>query len=274
MATKTELLKSILTASGVDPDALPDNLESTLLKAIAENCGAYDWNASEGEPGYIANRTHWAEICVETILEETTLVAVAEGIFSTAEGKAFENAVYDVNYNGVKYECTAFNFGALISMGQSLWAIGNPRVGSSDLEDTGEPFFIAFMDGTIIMTNDGLDEITVSVTKTGEIVHKLPEKYLPETAPFYFEIVCNTSGGISYTASVLVAKLEEELASGRMIIAKFSIYGIPQTNLLHLVSYYADESNPYGKLLLFSGNAYKVTLTPQEDGMYVVENVS
>lgn len=39
MATGTELLKEVLTAAGGEVENLPDNLTSTLLKAIAENIG-------------------------------------------------------------------------------------------------------------------------------------------------------------------------------------------------------------------------------------------
>lgn len=38
MSTKTELYRSILKNMGVDLDTLPDNLTSTLLTFIAENC--------------------------------------------------------------------------------------------------------------------------------------------------------------------------------------------------------------------------------------------
>ena len=39
MATTTELYREILNNLGVDCDNLPDNLTTTLLKAIAQNCG-------------------------------------------------------------------------------------------------------------------------------------------------------------------------------------------------------------------------------------------
>lgn len=39
MATTTELYREILNNLGVDCDTLPDNLSSTLLTAIAQNCG-------------------------------------------------------------------------------------------------------------------------------------------------------------------------------------------------------------------------------------------
>ena len=38
MSTKTELYRSILMNMGVDLDTLPDNLTSTFLRFIAENC--------------------------------------------------------------------------------------------------------------------------------------------------------------------------------------------------------------------------------------------
>lgn len=39
MATETELYADILKNMGVDCDSLPDNMITTLLKAIAQNCG-------------------------------------------------------------------------------------------------------------------------------------------------------------------------------------------------------------------------------------------
>ena len=45
-----------------DLDDLQTSDKSSLVAAINEAANEQpDWNASEGEPGYIANRTHWTD---------------------------------------------------------------------------------------------------------------------------------------------------------------------------------------------------------------------
>lgn len=71
----TELYEGCLTGLGVDTETLPDKLETTYLKAIAEACGC---DMSETDT-----------------LQQTMLMAVAENIATAASG-------------GVKADCGSF----------------------------------------------------------------------------------------------------------------------------------------------------------------------
>lgn len=136
-------------------------------------------------PDYIKNRTHWVEYenGVE-ILPETTITVVDGGYsFETSLNLALGN-VYNVNWEGVDYKCECFEFNL---DGIITYVLGN--LGCAGLgDDTGEPFIIiriVGIDGVSDNTsqasapNDG--DYTLSIQKCLETVHKIDEKYLPET---------------------------------------------------------------------------------------------
>ena len=66
MATTTELYREILNNLGVDCDNLPDNLTTTLLKAIAQNCGG-GGSAGGGVPTALFNGTEEEEFACENM---------------------------------------------------------------------------------------------------------------------------------------------------------------------------------------------------------------
>ena len=103
-----------------------------------------------------------------------------------------------------------------------------------------------------------------------EVVHKLPEKYLPETTPFYFNVLAR---GLNFAAMVTVSKLDEAYASGRTIVLKLvmSADGVTLTHLLRLCSVGENLPDTIGNVYVFESSSYNCKLTPQEDGSYAVE---
>ena len=85
-----------------------------------------------------------------------------------------------VNWNGTEYSCVVKGFNAT-EMGLGVV----PYIGNGadfGLPDTGEPFLVASVsaqNATVIISYEGLTSVTVSIT--GEIVHKMDAKYLPAT---------------------------------------------------------------------------------------------
>lgn len=130
-----------------------------------------DWNASEGEVGYIENRTHYETY--EEILPETVVDTDDEGIgvftptFEIAEGVS-----YEVNVNGETSECrlnTSMGMPALLG-----YSGGVMYVVVSGLYVGGDPetMFVAW-------NGEVPPETKISVKKV--IAVKIPEKYLPES---------------------------------------------------------------------------------------------
>lgn len=131
--------------------------------------GGADWNATEGQPGYVKNRTHWAETA--TLLDNATVVgSYAEfdpiGLFN-------EGQTYHVVFDGVPYDCIGVNLGGITYL-------GNGTLDSYNFGNN-EPFLVL---GTsrhleIIASDEGSHTISI----VGEVVHKIDPKYISGIAP-------------------------------------------------------------------------------------------
>lgn len=162
---------------GADPDADPDlpiwaQLQKELddLKNNGIPGGIPDWNAAEGEPGHVLNRTHWAEGGLVELLPETTLTTDDEGFADiAADFTLIAGDVYTVVYNGTAYQCTCVE-----SDGARILANDGINV------DTGEgmEFAIVQYTGSTFILSMTPGEVTLSIYHGGEIVHKLNNKYL------------------------------------------------------------------------------------------------
>ena len=144
--------------------------------------GQTDWNAQEGEAGYVKNRTHWSVKTEQDILKDYVMTADDNGdmyisqLFELAGGET-----YTVTWNGTAYQCTAQKFE---ENGQSMVMVGNIAAvdGSGD---TGEPFVLASTDlyaasGVygMAMPLDGSASATVSIRGNVETVGELDSKYI------------------------------------------------------------------------------------------------
>ena len=149
-----------------------------------------DWQAPEGEPGHVLNRTHWKDedITVTEILPETTLSAFDMGdgtmVYAVESGVDIQaDKNYTIDYRGVEYNCTAVivqGFESELYLG-NIYALGAPGSTPSN-----EPFAIiaAPEDGSIMIVDiDGnTDDLTISINyvEDNSIYHKLDAKYIPD----------------------------------------------------------------------------------------------
>lgn len=171
-------LDTTLTQEGKAADA------KAVGDAISKLSGGNpDWNAEEGEPGHILNRTHWTESVVVEVLPETVLLGTTDELMEITVPFALTvGETYAVEWNGAAYECVAQEFdtgdGVFISLGDIGAMEGNPT--------TGEPFIVAALPEELaalglyglIIPLDGSSEATVAIYSDGEGVHKLDNKYL------------------------------------------------------------------------------------------------
>lgn len=154
--------------------------EAEFAKKLAEEYPQPDWEAAEGEAGHVLNRTHWVES--GELLPETTLTANENGAIYFPDGVVFEvGETYGITYNNTPYTCTAVDSRTLDPEVAGIVVLGNPAVlGASD---TGEPFAVLYRlgYGAAIVDLNGATSCTVAVSTSGEMVHKLDEKFLPDT---------------------------------------------------------------------------------------------
>lgn len=145
-----------------------------------------DWNAAEGEPGHILNRTHWTEGgMVELLPECNPIYDEGEGAFAIMGAIPFVvGEEITVNWNGTPYKCLTYRFVLDEEMGEFV-VFGNSEALTNEfglaVEANDAPFVflhIALQYVTIVQPLDGSTEVTVSILSNRGTVHKLDNKYL------------------------------------------------------------------------------------------------
>lgn len=170
-----------------------------------------DWNAADGQPGHVLNRTHWTDR-TETVLIPAGDYPVSHydnSIFDTDEfyhcRPIKEGKKYLVNIAGNSMECVARKATHEELTGGSAFGFEIPYIGNMAIivaawgddydslreeVDTGEQFLFLVYNPEDPEQTDGIlyfpvdeslpDNIAVSITEIDETVHKLPNKYLPD----------------------------------------------------------------------------------------------
>lgn len=143
-----------------------------------------DWNAAEGEPGYIRNRTHWEEGTAVCLLEDYH--AGGANPWRVRDVPCFiVGETYTVIWNGVKYACVAQDY--------SIAEEGVVVVGWAD-ETSTEPFQLTnssirgldWGKDTLVIAPVPFDtskEVTLSIYQGSKTIHTLDPKYLPTGVP-------------------------------------------------------------------------------------------
>lgn len=161
-----------------------------------------DWNANEGEKGYIEGRTHyvdekgivhklpnmfidadWMATKQDGGAGKTVFIpeqTVSGGLWKNLQADLVEGTAYAVEVNGVLYKCVCKVFDEQPYLGNgSLW-------GDTATEHNNEPFAIVqgllgATTGTLYEDGTLSDPIGIKVTNWQNVVYnKLPEEYLPE----------------------------------------------------------------------------------------------
>lgn len=208
-----------------------------------------DWNAAEGQPGHVLNRTHWAEqALVEPIFDgdltgrEKILADVNTGAYAvklTPQSVSVDEligATMVLNMGGTEQSMTIT---AEMAM-DSTDGFGVP--GSVVLQGT-DPVAISLTSsanieglslsaGTWVMCIPGafyVKSLSCLVPFEAEIVHKLDKKYLPEFAGsgggrFIVTIIDNGDG--SFSADRTIEELDEAYQSGATLYCAMPPDGI------------------------------------------------
>jgi hypothetical protein len=184
-----------------------------------------DWNAAEGEPGHVLNRTHYENGTeMKTLLDATITVASnqfqGKGVVPLTVGNT-----YTVTWDGTEYECVATEetYNTLPAVG-----VGNPYFGGG--ENNGKPF--AFLSlpqygtyGVAAMTNGSH---TIKITEEVKAYKKLDDGYLPEKAiPYIFKVPDNIMVNNIFNRHFVLKdeRLSTELANalwkGRQVVLEF-----------------------------------------------------
>ena len=141
-----------------------------------------DWNAAEGEPGHVLNRTHYENGTETKTLLDTSVTVASNQFQNVGYVPLTEGNVYTVTWDGVEYECVAFISNAL---GFPAPSIGNPYFSGG--ANNGMPFgFVTAIQygqyGGAAMTNGSH---TIKISEEVKAYKKLDECYLPYSARSY-----------------------------------------------------------------------------------------
>ena len=170
------------------------NFMKTILSAVQAwtkgkiKDSTADWNQSDSNAdNYVKNRTHYEEETKKKLVDKITLdFSNCESVdweqtkvgylYESIELSVVVGQKYEVIFDGVAYECTAF-----VDKEYDNIVIGNGAFVADSNADTGDIFAIGnYEDGDtyayIIAADRNSHTISISTTKT--VVHKLDPKYL------------------------------------------------------------------------------------------------
>lgn len=146
-----------------------------------------DWNASEGEEGYIKNRPFYSETKETEILPETTVTLENQGATTIPRKNLIVGQVYTVTFNNTNYACVCKEvFENETSVGVGLGEVDALMNGT---EPSGVyPFVMIMIDESLIETmeiesliyviNPDITEVTIRIMGIGECLKTLDNKYL------------------------------------------------------------------------------------------------
>lgn len=173
----------------------PITRKEMFLDAVAKRGGGSsgggaqpDWNANDGEPGHVLNRTHYAEKVVSTFVDETLRVLDEDtGAFHyTKPFSVYAGEEYTVSWDGIEYKCICIEVPmeetTLLMLGNAGAVLGG--------ESTGEPFLIladrseqgkqgiSERDTATIAPLDGSTHPHVKITGLTDTIHELAPRYI------------------------------------------------------------------------------------------------
>lgn len=146
--------------------------------------GGADWAASEGEAGYVKNRTHWEEEGIVTLVDNETLTGFSEmknGIYfvnTPTDWISIEiGKTYTVIWDGETYECGCVDV-------QGMACLGNPNY--MMMQHGGDyPFAWFVVGGEAYLVTELSDEShTATIRAEVMVVHHLDPKYIKD---MYYE---------------------------------------------------------------------------------------
>ena len=241
---------------------LADNIKVKAQNVVGGNSGGGaepDWNASEGEPGHVKNRTHYSTYTDAVFLDNVEIPMNDETI---RDIPLVAGEIYRVVMNGTEYTETAY---AVELGGMAIVALGNgSTVGMEDVnaDIPFTAFYAPDAGGAMVSSLTGNESDVFTITGRQETVHKIPAKYLPDMTPYYVLIMQNGDG---YICLDTPAKVKVAYDSGRQLICKeqtddgFSFYQMESWK-------WADNGSVVG----FSGRGKLVSLVSLDGETYSV----
>ena len=165
----------------------PHNTNPTILKQKLNEQdfeNRSDWNQNDStKPDYVKNRTHYTEVTEEILFDGDVVFhhnAQPQTWYPLGKTPIIEGDIYKVNWNGVVFECQA-------NLLENYVGFGNPYVFKPTVyadQDNGMPFYVLYAGGALtcgVLTPEIKFSVSFCLSRCEEVVHKIPEKYLPDS---------------------------------------------------------------------------------------------
>lgn len=210
------------------------------------------------------DRTHYAEkTAAELIPEQTLTDGMSMGstyAFFVSDFTIVPNLEYTVVFDGVEYKCISAEFGRSVYIGNAAM-LGEP------VEDTGEPFLIAPLDGMMVVTaTDGPH--TISLRGWNVVYHQLPLDYISNGFAL--------SGMIYHNSETMTAaearKYSSAMSDAFHPILKWRAEEYGVVYVIDKLSVESSNGNEYVSIRLLNGQEYQIF--KNSDGVYDLKDAS
>lgn len=204
------------------------------------------------------DRTHWVEQSVAELIPEQTLSGgMSMGssyMFNVSYFTIIPNLEYTVVFDGVEYKCISAEL-------EGLTYIGNATLLGVPVEDTGEPFFIAPLEGmSVITATDGPH--TIALSGWSIVYHQLLLDYIPN-GKFL-------NGFIEHSS--LTMTRDEASRYGRIL--SMSLFPMLVWQNFRIKSISIGTSNGVNEIYIEDYDGALYTITENSDGLYSVDDAN
>ena len=217
----------------VTPEQMEEAIELALTNGGGSGSGAQsDWNAAEGEPGHILNRTHeWVE-CSDDV-DMRNLVLTEDGLYYAGEPiKLIAGEEYEVRYgNPTVYKCVAVD----MSEGDTYACVLGNLGALMGEGDTGEPFVMLVSDGYEF--NGAYSAMIIPLTEQIPSYVVLKGKYykrkkfnrawlpIPGIVTIDFTVTVDAASNTRVTCNYLRREIADFVRSGYVVNARATLDG-------------------------------------------------
>lgn len=185
--------------------------EAEFAVKLAEEYPQPDWNAVEGEPGYVRNRPVYVTGTAPKTLLDTTVTVSGNQWIGKGTIPLIEGMTYTGIWNGTAYESVCYT---ATVMGMKAICVGNPGILQTG-ENNGIPFafgcFTAYGMCAVAAFADG--DYTLKITEEVPAYKQLPEDALPPIAvPWVYKFQKGAFGEVtSIPESVTITDISYDL---------------------------------------------------------------
>lgn len=153
-----------------------DSAIESQMAANKEDLAQPDWNATEGQPGHIANRTHYKELDFAPVIDTTVSYDSYEAGFYVYSFTPVVGNRYKVSIDGDA---------------QQEFTLTEDMIYVYEHSSNGKTYTLNFYTGWysiyIVVSDDSEDSFSLRIDTIQDVYHIIPEEYLPKLVGRVYE---------------------------------------------------------------------------------------